>query len=96
MEVIKAKVKTKYVSIEGREFVLMEYTLDDDSVMYGTIPYTNIDDKGNMIKGMNGLEVCLAHSIPSALEVRTDLIKCEGMTPEQVIEYFKKKIGSVA
>lgn len=96
MEVIKSKVKTKYVSIEGREFVLMEYTLDDNSVMYGTIPYTNIDDKGRMIKGMNGLEVCLAHSIPSALEMRADDIKCEGMTPEQVIEYFKKKIGRVA
>lgn len=96
MEVIKAKVKTKYVSIEGREFVLMEYTMDDNSVMYGTIPYTNIDDKGRMIKGMNGLEVCLAHSIPSALEMRADIIKCEGMTPEQVIEYFKKKIGRVA
>lgn len=96
MEVIKAKVKTKYVSIEGREFVLMEYTLDDNSVMYGTIPYTNLDDKGRMIKGMNGLEVCLAHSIPSALEMRADIIKCEGMTPEQVIEYFKKKIGRVA
>lgn len=96
MEVIKAKVKTKYVSIEGREFVLMEYTLDDNSVMYGTIPYTNLDDKGRMIKGMNGLEVCLAHSIPSALEMRADDIKCEGMTTEQVIEYFKKKIGGVA
>ncbi len=96
MEVIKAEVKTKYVSIEGRAFVLVEYTLDDDSVMYGTIPYTNIDDKGHMIKGMNGLEVCLAYSIPSALEMRYDLIKCEGMTLEQIIAYFKKKIGSVA
>lgn len=96
MEVVKAKVKTKYVSIEDRAFVLVEYTLDDDSVMYGTIPYTNIDDKGRMIKRMNGLEVCLASSIPSALEMRADLIKCEGMTKEQIFAYFKKKIGSVA
>lgn len=96
MEVIKSKVKTKYVSIEGRAFVLMEYTMDDNSVMYGTIPYTNIDDKGNMIKGMNGLEMCLAPSIPIALDMRYDDIKCEGMTKEQVIEYFNKKIGRVA
>ena len=96
MEVIKSKVKTKYVSIEGRAFVLMEYTMDDNSVMYGTIPYTNIDDKGNMIKGMNGLEMCLAPSIPIALDMRYDDIKCEGMTKEQVIAYFNKKIGRVA
>ena len=96
MEVIKAKVKTKYVSIEGRAFVLVEYTLDDNSVMYGTIPYTNIDDKGQMIKGMNGLEVCLASSIPNALEMRADIIKCEGMTEEQIIAYFKKKIERIA
>ena len=96
MNAKKMEVKTKYVSIEGRAFVLMEYTMDDNSVMYGTIPYTNIDDKGNMIKGMNGLEVCLANSIPSALEMRADDIKCEGMTIEQIIEYFKKKIGGLA
>ena len=96
MEVISSKVKTRYVSIEGRAFVLMEYTMDDNSVMYGTIPYTNIDDKGNMIKGMNGLEMCLAPSIPIALDMRYDDIKCEGMTKEQVIAYFNKKIGRVA
>ena len=96
MEVIKSKVKTKCVSIEGRDFVLMEYTFDDNSVMYGTIPYTNIDDKGRMIKGMNGLEACLAHSIPTALEMRADDIKCEGMTEEQIIAYFNKKLGRVA
>ena len=96
METKKMEVKTRYVSIEDRAFVLVEYTLDDNSIMYGTIPYTNIDEKGNMIKGMNGLEVCLAHSIPSALEMRADIIKCEGMTEEQILAYFKKKIGSVA
>lgn len=96
MDTKKMEVKTRYVSIEDRAFVLVKCTLDDDSVMYGTIPYTNIDDKGHMIKGMNGLEMCLASSIPSALEMRADDIKCEGMTPNQVIEYFKKKIGSVA
>ena len=92
MEVIKSKVKTKYVSIEGREFVLMEYTLDNDSVMYGTIPYTNIDDKGQMIKGMNGLEMCLSQTIGGALDMRYDLIKCEEMTEEEIFAYFKKKI----
>ena len=96
MEVIKAKVKTRCVDIEGRSFVLMEYTLDDNSVMYGTIPYTELDEQGRVKRRLNGLEVCLAHSIPSALDLRADDIKCEGMTTEQVIEYFKKKIGSVA
>ena len=96
METKKMEVKIRYVSIEDRAFVLVKCTLDDDSVMYGTIPYTNIDDKGKMIKGMNGLEMCLSQTIGGALDMRYDLIKCEGMTPEQVIEYFKKKIGSVA
>ena len=96
MNTKKMEVKTRYVSIEDRAFALVKCTLDDDSVMYGTIPYTNIDDKGHMIKGMNGLEMCLSQTIGGALEMRYDIIKTEGMTPNQVIEYFKKKIGSVA
>lgn len=96
MEVIKSKVKTKCVDIEGRSFVLVEYTLDDNSIMYGTIPYTEIDEQGRVKRKLNGLEVCLAHTIPSALDIRADIIKCEGMTPEQVIEYFKRKLERVA
>ena len=95
---MESKVITKSVTFGNHkeQYVLVQFKDDNGEVRYGTIPYSNIDDKGHLIKGMNGLEMCLCSTIPSALEMREDLINCEGMTAEQVIEYFKKKIGSVA
>ena len=93
---VKGEIITQCVDIEGRKFALIKCVDIDNCVRYGTIPYTEFDERGALKRRLNGFDMCLAYSIPSALEMRADLIKCEGMTEEQVIAYFKKKIGSVA
>jgi hypothetical protein len=93
---VKGEIITRYVSIEGRAFALVKCVDTENCVRYGTIPYTEFDENGALKRKLNGFEMCLAYSIPSALEMRADVIKCEGMTEEQILAYFKKKIGGLA
>ena len=86
------KVITRCVNIENKEFVLI---LDehDGRKYFGTIPYTELDEKGKMKRTLNGFEMAISfNSIADAIERRTRSIKIEklinqymqdGLTREQ-------------
>ena len=83
------KVLTKCVDIENERFVLVEITRNDDGHKFiGTIPYSELDEKGCMKRQLNGFEMRLSDSIPNALQGRIDEIKTRGMKPEQLLNYF--------
>jgi len=86
------KVITKCVNIENQEFVLVKFKSNiDGTEWYGTIPYTELDEKGCMKRELNGFEMCIAENPAKALDRRIDMIKTHGMTIEQMITYFQGK-----
>ncbi|MBO7735385.1 MAG: hypothetical protein J6S67_22665 [Methanobrevibacter sp.] len=86
------KVLTRLVDIEDEKFVLVKITrIDTKDEFIGTIPYTELDEKGCMKRELNGFDMCLSDSIPHALEGRRDLILTKGMNEAQIINYFKNK-----
>ena len=95
---METKVLTKCVTFGNHKenYMLVQVKDDKGEVRYGTIPYSAFDESGNLKRPMCGWEMGLTFSIGGAIETRRDMINCEGMTEEQVLAYFKKKIGSVA
>lgn len=88
------KVLTKAVIIEDEKFVLVKITrIDNGREFIGTIPYTELDEKGCMKRELNGFEMALSDDIPHALERRTDMILTKGMNDIQIINYFKTKLS---
>ena len=88
------KVITKCVVIENKEYVLIENE-QDGKKYWGTIPYTEIDEKGRMKRTMNGLEMKVSFkSAQDAYKQRRDEIvfkrlfkkyKAEGKTEDDAI-----------
>ena len=90
------KVLTKRVNIRNEEFVLVEITRTDNGMKFiGTIPYSELDDKGCMKRELNGLEMCLTDSIPHALEMRDDEIATRNLSETEMINYWKNKLAKV-
>ena len=58
------KIVTRSVIIENKEFYLVSDHTDDGKKYYATIPYENTRD-GVLIKGMNGLEMCISFEGPA-------------------------------
>ena len=88
------KVLTKNVSIHDEHFVLVKITRIDNGMEFiGTIPYSELDEKGCMKRELNGFEMCLADSIPHALTLREDEIETRGMTPEEMAAHFIAKLS---
>lgn len=89
------KVMTKLVSIKDESFVLVQIKRNDDGhIFYGTIPYTELDERGCMKRELNGLEMCLCDDIPHALIMREDEIAIRGMSQEEMIKYFTRKVSA--
>ena len=88
----KTEIVSRCVSIRSNNFVLVKIDKDND-IRYGTIPYAELNDKGELKRGLNGLDMCLSSSITGAIESRTCLLDCEGMTQKQIEAYFRKKWG---
>ncbi len=88
------RIITKYVVIEKQEYVLIENEKDGKKY-WGTIPYTEIDEKGRMKRTMNGLEMKVSFkSAQDAYKKRRDEIvfkrlvkkyKEEGKTEDDAI-----------
>ena len=88
------KVLTRVVDIEDEKFVLVKVTrIDNNKEFIGTIPYTELDEKGCMKRELNGLDMAFADDIPHALELRKDIILTRGMTESQLINYYKTKLS---
>ena len=88
------KVLTRVVDIEDEKFVLVKVTrIDNGKEFIGTIPYTELDEKGCMKRELNGIDMALTDDIPHALEMRRDIILTRGMTESQLINYFKTKLS---
>lgn len=88
----KLEVLTRVVDIEDEKFVLVKITrIDNNNEFIGTIAYTELDEKGCMKRELNGFDMCLADSIPHALERRTDMILTRGMNESQILKYFSNK-----
>ena len=86
------KVLTRCVNIENEEFVLISNKREDGVEYFGTIPYTEINEKGCMKRELNGFEMCISfESIGQALERRYDEIKTRGMDMYQIMNYFMSK-----
>ena len=87
------KVITKKVIIEDEEFVLVELTrTDDGNRFFGTIPYSELDEKGCMKRELNGFEMCINETIARAIDMRHDVIKTRGMNEAQLINYYMNKM----
>lgn len=71
------KVLTKYVVIGNQEFVLIK---DEHRghTYYGTIPYSEIDEKGCMKRELNGHEMCITfNGVSDAIVQRENRIKVD-------------------
>ena len=89
------QVMTKLVRIKEEKFVLVKITRNDDGhIFYGTIPYTELNEKGCMKRKLNGFEMCLCDSIPQALIQREDEINTRGMNMNQIAAYFINKVSA--
>ena len=89
------KVITKCVSLENENFVLVQITrIDDGKKFLGTIPYTELNEKGCMKRGLNGFEMCIVQSnnIKDAIQQRLDEIRTRGMSIQEMSSYFLKKV----
>ena len=89
-----------YISGKGNEYQIVRIELIDipedmrycyDEVMYGTINYKYITDN-RLNTPLNLASMCIGKTIPEALERRTNFEDCEGMTMEEIVEYFKVKM----
>lgn len=52
------KVLTKKVTIENKDYVLIQDE-QDEKVYYGTIPYSELDSQGRLKRRLNGMEMCI-------------------------------------
>lgn len=86
------KVITKLVSIKDEKFVLIKDTDKNYGDYYGTIPYSELDEKGRMTRALNGFEMCIAKTIAKALETREDMMNIKGMSMIEVAAYFATKV----
>lgn len=65
------KVLTKCVSFENQEFVLIKDISPKGEVYYGTIPFTEIDERGHLKRVLNGFDMEISfNSISEALDNR--------------------------
>lgn len=82
------KVLTKYVSIEGEEFVLIQDKTNEGRVYFGTIPYTELDESGRMKRALNGKEISISfNNAAEALENRKKDILLGRLFKKYIAQY---------
>lgn len=92
-------VTKHYSSPKGNEYQIVQIELDEipeglqnvySESMYGTINYKYITD-GKLNAPLTLASMCAEDTISKALIRRTDMEECEGMTLEEIREYYKAK-----
>lgn len=95
-----------YLSQKGNEYQIVRIEFDEapeslqevpeslqaifSNPMYGTINYKYITD-GKLNTPLTLASMCIENTIPKAIVRRTDMEECEGMTLEEICEYYKAK-----
>lgn len=66
------KTIIKKLTLVGERFALVQETKWGKDHQYGTIPYSEIDENGNLKRELNGFEMCVAATSKEAIESRRD------------------------
>lgn len=66
------KTIIKKLTLVGERFALVQETKWGKDHQYGTIPYSEIDERGNLRRELNGFEMCVAATSKEAIESRRD------------------------
>nr|DAU98663.1 MAG TPA: hypothetical protein [Caudoviricetes sp.] len=66
------KTIIKKLTLVGERFALVQETKWGKDHQYGTIPYSEIDERGNLRRELNGFEMCVAATSQKAIESRRD------------------------
>lgn len=107
MKIKSVTTMTKYYrSPKGNEYQIVQIEFDEapenlqevpgnlqaifSNPMYGTINYKYITDE-KLNTPLTLASMCIEDTIPKALIRRTDMEECEGMTLEEICEYYKAK-----
>lgn len=86
------KVITKLVELENEKFVLIKDE-QNGRKFYGTIPYSELDERGCLKRPLNGFEMCVSFlNIADAIEQRNkqilvDRYKAKGHTKAEVMMF---------
>lgn len=84
---------------KGNDYQIVRIELDEipedlqnvySESMYGTINYKYITDE-KLNTPLTLASMCIEDTIPKALDRRTNMEECEGMTLEEICEYYKAK-----
>lgn len=71
------KVLTKVVILENEKFVLIRDT-EKGETFFGTIPYSELDEKGRLKRELNGFDMCISWLNPGdALQLRINRLKVD-------------------
>ena len=68
------KTVIKKLILVGECFALVQNPSWGKGHQYGTIPYSEIDEHGNLRRVLNGFEMCCAATIEKAIEHREDVL----------------------
>lgn len=97
---MKQRTVTQMVMIRNRQFALIELSELENAeilgatngIMYGTIPYEEIDENGKLKRMLNGFEMVIRPTIGQALAEREFLISIEGLSEtEKIMAIINKK-----
>ena len=66
------KTIIKKLTLMGECFALVQDSKWGKDHQYGTIPYSEIDENGNLKRELNGFEMCVAATSQKAIESRRD------------------------
>lgn len=66
------KTIIKKLTLVGERFALVQNPGWGKGHQYGTIPYSEIDENGNLKRELNGFEMCVAATSKEAIESRRD------------------------
>ena len=66
------KTIIKKLILVGECFALVQNSAWGKGLQYGTIPYSEIDEHGNLRRELNGFEMCVAATSKEAVESRRD------------------------
>lgn len=95
------QVTKVYRSSKGNDYCLVSVELLEigedqkdlwNPVMYGTINWKFIDDNGKLNRILNLGSMSLGKTVAEAIQRREDMEATDGMSLEEIVEYFKSKI----
>lgn len=89
--------------VEGREYVVIKSKDKQYGEYYASIPYDNIDERGALTVQMNGIEMCIGHTLAEALESRRVRIRFEHWVKEhpdytlkELADFYMSQVNTTA